>query len=744
PLGLTPQGTIDPANIAIAPGVSAFREARPFLNLFRNAKTVTSTIFASQPDCPTQPSAQALATVNITPKATKSYYSYSLRGFTHYQDSQARWRGQVYNAKTGLDDPVPDGQYYYQVSAQPMGVSNISPQKLTLPVKVDSQAPTINNSQLVPGSDNQVHFKTTLADALSGLDAFGRIGLTVNGVFEIYSFHLDQSHQVTADVDLTLTKVQQETVKAGANQVRVMVYDNAGNLADVQADLSGDQVASLVAPGSPKDSDQPQTGQNKADPAKSGEPTKVDQPKVGPVGSKSPTKDNQPGSSNGSRQPGTQPVKSENDKTAAKKAEDPLVVFDHHIRLGSNTISAQNSSYNLKKQELTISGRVRSDCRQATLLIGEKDGQGQTVAIDPQSLTFTTTIPAPPNAKVSVPIRLQQDGQDKLVGGLQFYLDTTLPELSLFEEKSFERLYNGYYQIKTNQDHYKLTGQAGDNYDGYRIFINGNMVARKNFSMTFNQKNNGSVTQFAVPMALTTGDNYADIRVYDASGNFSSKTFNVRYYQADLPKPTVQRSETKPTQYPILLIPRATLPKDVPADDAVKIEYSEDQGQTWSEYQYQLSIYQNTTILFRSVDSYGNHSPVVAEKIANIKGGRAGVPAPNQPRTPTPVKPSQPTNPGHGTGNQPGSQPGQPGVVNSTTRNKHCQHGQSRLRHRVGCRHACLRIGHAIRHQLHLHNRNARRLYHQGTHLIHRINHQIRRNTRHLIHGGLGWLRRIY
>lgn len=152
-------------------------------------------------------------------------------------------------------------------------------------------------------------------------------------------------------------------------------------------------------------------------------------------------------------------------------------------------MTAQTRYYNQQTQKFTISDHLRQAVDQ--LLIGESQGKRLAVAVDPQTLAFQTVVEAKPNAKTVVPIQLIAGGQTLVDGGLRLYVDTSLPELNLMNERMQERLIDGTYQVKTNQKAYQLKGQAGDNYDGYKLMINGDMIAKKTFSLTFKQKNTG-------------------------------------------------------------------------------------------------------------------------------------------------------------------------------------------------------------------------------------------------------------
>ncbi|WP_338380260.1 hypothetical protein [Fructobacillus cardui] len=133
-----------------------------------------------------------------------------------------------------------------------------------------------------------------------------------------------------------------------------------------------------------------------------------------------------------------------------------IITFDHDVNFEFNMVTAQTRYYDQQTQKLTISGHLRQPVDQ--LLIGEKQGKRLAVTVNPKTLTFSTVIEAKANAKTAVPIQINAGGRTLVDGGLQFYVDTSLPELNLFNESTLARLDDGTYQVKTNQEAYQLSG----------------------------------------------------------------------------------------------------------------------------------------------------------------------------------------------------------------------------------------------------------------------------------------------
>ncbi|CAK1227929.1 S8 family serine peptidase [Fructobacillus evanidus] len=605
PLGLNKAGTIIPENIAISSSQGATnKQAQPLVNLWRNAHHVVAEIYQHNPVEAQWVNQQPLRTVSIDEDVLKSYYQRGKDQFTTYGAGGKSWRGDVWNAKTGQNEAVADGQYYYQLSAEAASGrlndatgDQSARQRLILPIKVDGHGPVIANPQFqiknqsdqqLAKSKKEIALAADLSDGLSGIDAFGRIGLVINGVLTIVDQPLQEDHQVHQRLSLSLNSDQIRSFHPGqSNQVQILAFDNAGNLTSQSFTISGPGATDL-ANNSSSESNSPakgtKPGQSEFD---KGGPSPIGQTLTG-TGKKEPA-----------------------DEGVLDGADQPIVSFDHGVNFELNMVTAQTQYYDQQTQKLTISGHLRRPVEQ--LLIGEKQGKRQVVAVDPKTLAFKTVVEAKANAKTAVPIQINAGGRTVFDGGLQFYVDTSLPELNFFNESTLARLDDGTYQVKTNLETYQLSGQAGDNYDGYELTINGDMVATKPFSLIFNQKTTGGLTKFSVPLHLTKGDNRSILAIRDGVGNQTKKKLNVRYYQTNLPAPTVTKDSSGVSQrFPLLLTAKANLPTDNPSDNELTIVYSLNQGRQWQKYQGDLSVRENKTIQFKTVDAYGNQSQVVA------------------------------------------------------------------------------------------------------------------------------------
>ncbi|CAK1238961.1 S8 family serine peptidase [Fructobacillus tropaeoli] len=600
PLGLNKAGTIIPENIAISPSQGAVnKQAQPLVNLWRNAHHVVGEIYQHDPTDSRWANQQPLRTVSIDEDILKSYYQRGKDQFTSYDAGGKGWRGDIWNVKAGHNESALDGQYYYQLSAEAAsgrlddGIGGQAVrQRLILPIKVDGHGPVIANPQFQmknqsAKSEKGMVLAADLTDELSGIDAFGRVGLVVNAVLTIVDQPLQENHQVHQRLSLSLSSDQIQAFHADqSNQVRILAFDNAGNLTNQSFTLPGSGTTAS-ANNSSSESNSPAKG------------ITADQPEVGEDG---PSPVGQALTGTGKKEPTAEGL-----LDGVKK---PIITFDHDVNFEFNMVTAQTRYYDQQTQKLTISGHLRKPVDQ--LLIGEKQGKRLAVAVDPKTLAFSTVVEAKANAKTAVPIQINAGGRTLFDGGLQFYVDTSLPELNLFNESTLARLDDGTYQVKTNQETYQLSGQAGDNYDGYQLMINGDMVATKPFSLIFNQKTTGGLTKFSVPLHLTKGDNRSILVIRDAVGNQTKKKLNVRYYQTNLPAPTVTKDGSGVIQrFPLLLTAKANLPADNPSDNELTVMYSLNQGQQWQKYQGDLSIRENKTVRFKTVDAYGNQSQVV-------------------------------------------------------------------------------------------------------------------------------------
>ncbi|KMK53864.1 PIII-type proteinase precursor [Fructobacillus sp. EFB-N1] len=590
PLGLNKAGTIIPENIAISSSQDAInKQAQPLVNLWRNAHHVVGEIYQHNPTDSRWANQQPLRTVSIDKDILKSYYQRGKDQFTSYDAGGQGWRGDIWNTKMGRNEAVLDGQYYYQLSAEAAsgrlndGIDGqVVRQRLVLPLKVDGHGPLVANphfqikNQSAKAEKGMV-LAADLTDELSGIDTFGRVGLVINGMLTIVNQPLQENHQVYQRLSLPLRSDQIQAFHAD---------DNAGNLTSQSFTLAGLDAAAT-------------TNKSSSQLNYQAKGTTAGQPEVGEVGL-SPVGQALTGT-------GKKESAAEGLLDGVKK---PIITFDHDVNFEFNMVTAQTRYYDQQAQKLTISGHLRKPVDQ--LLIGEKQGKRLAVKVNPKTLAFSTVVEAKANAKTAVPIQINAGGRTLVDGGLKFYVDTSLPELNLFNESTLARLDDGTYQVKTNQETYQLSGQAGDNYDGYQLTINGDMVATKPFSLIFNQKTTGGLTKFSVPLYLTKGDNRSILVIRDAVGNQTKKKLNVRYYQTNLPALTVTKDGSGVIQrFPLLLTAKANLPADNPSDNELTVMYSLNQGQQWQKYQGDLSIRENKTVQFKTVDAYGNQSQVV-------------------------------------------------------------------------------------------------------------------------------------
>lgn len=313
-----------------------------------------------------------------------------------------------------------------------------------------------------------------------------------------------------------------------------------------------------------------------------------------------------------------------NSMADARFAADPstVAVFDNGLAYGSNIVSAASSYYDRATQMLTISGHLRHAVDKNGLMIGETTGSNptrQVVAVKPDDLTFTTQIKAAPNTKISVPVQIKYQGQTIVDNSLRFYIDTSLPDLNIFSDQSLSADADGTYNLFTNKSPYHLKGEADDNYDGYTLVVNGDVVDNEPFSFVYGHGPNGKKSGFDVPFDLSDGNNVAEIDLIDALGNQVSRKLNVHYYSAELAAPTFSLSTDKPTNKTVQVSAKtADKAESAPADENLSIQYSQDDGKTWLPYDQAVNVQTNGQLLFRTVDQYGNQSKNVVAKIDNI------------------------------------------------------------------------------------------------------------------------------
>ncbi|OPJ61922.1 S8 family serine peptidase [Clostridium oryzae] len=137
--------------------------------------------------------------------------------------SQWIWNLKVYNAKTGKNEYVKDGQYYFRFTAN-IDYIGAKKQTMDLPIKVDSAAPKVSITSSNVTDTNKYTLNFNAADDFSGLDVFN---IKVNNKDYIDAdgnamIKLTPNSNGEYSVDLNLEDAD--------NKIEVSAFDNAGNL----------------------------------------------------------------------------------------------------------------------------------------------------------------------------------------------------------------------------------------------------------------------------------------------------------------------------------------------------------------------------------------------------------------------------------------------------------------------------------------------------------------------------------
>ncbi|WP_071130890.1 S8 family serine peptidase [Enterococcus timonensis] len=158
-----------------------------------------------------------------------------------------RFDGKAFNQKTGLSEALPDGQYYYQISATP-DVDNGTPQTLTLPMKIDTVNPEISNLAIQKEEDGLFHLTGHVDEDFSGLSDWTTVGVSINGYsyyfylgdasFDAYLEDAQDGDTIIKEKDFNIPLEEFSSVfKNGANEVKVGIVDNADNFGEVSTTI---------------------------------------------------------------------------------------------------------------------------------------------------------------------------------------------------------------------------------------------------------------------------------------------------------------------------------------------------------------------------------------------------------------------------------------------------------------------------------------------------------------------------
>lgn len=145
-------------------------------------------------------------------------------------DMQGTWDGTLYNEATGEYEAAPDGQYYIRINTT-TDIANSSTQSVDMPVKIDSQAPTIDITSANVAANGTYKLQWKVSDDATGYN--GIYAIAVNGQLltddEISKISL--ADDGTYSIDLTLPDNSDNTIIVMGTDYASNV---GGNIIDVK------------------------------------------------------------------------------------------------------------------------------------------------------------------------------------------------------------------------------------------------------------------------------------------------------------------------------------------------------------------------------------------------------------------------------------------------------------------------------------------------------------------------------
>lgn len=135
--------TVNPQTYGINPDNGMINNVVPALTFLRNVKEMTIDI--------TDENGKVIRTItkeNEMSKIVTEMYYYAEVPFYTIDLDNWKWDGTVYDSQTGKHVVVPEGQYYVNIRTK-TDIENAEEQVVTMPIKVDKTAPTIEISGTV-------------------------------------------------------------------------------------------------------------------------------------------------------------------------------------------------------------------------------------------------------------------------------------------------------------------------------------------------------------------------------------------------------------------------------------------------------------------------------------------------------------------------------------------------------------------------------------------------------------------
>ena len=392
------------------------------------------------------------------------------------------WNGMAYDQSTGKMRVVPDGQYHYVLKTTNYNDGTDQDQTTSLPVKVDTVAPKINQAVyhygLLTVRYSDVGAGFTNISALAVKIASKSVGVSLNNNGQTNSGHLVYN----------LSAAKQKALKNAKGHIQLQLADVAGNQTKKTISTSPTQYRHVTI----------------------------------------------------SKKKGSQIIWTtktnvlqamwSRDKFAVSTRFTPTagIKFSGLNDNNYTLINAASKVYNSATHQLTIAGKVANPKSKLTIL----RTPNQEAAINQVKIQrngkFTFEMPLNPTTQRGIGYILQTQHKHKTVtakGTLVVMVDTTLPTLNLSDSAGNDS------QITTNHPTFTISGSVDDNVDGYRLFINGdNIFHEQNDAGWVNDQDPGANPnphgphQFSQTFDLKDGQNIFKVSAVDETGNTVTKS----------------------------------------------------------------------------------------------------------------------------------------------------------------------------------------------------------------------------
>lgn len=337
-------------------------------------------------------------------------------------------------------------------------------------------------------------------------------------------------------------------------------------------------------------------------------------------------------------------------ETPTRDALETFLNFDN--RLGwygslngtfNNTDLATYPVYDRKTGEAVITGRVRDDVKK--LWIADPSGdvtKQQEVKVDSETGAFEYRFKTAATSNSLLNFRFQTDDGVIYTSQLRYLIDFDAPIFS-FDDNKWQTDKAGNYEVWTNDQKFDITGYVGDKDAGCKVAVNGDVIYSEE-GIGDDQLNAGAYygrdiekSKFTKAYELAANaTSHFKVTITDAHGNTVERQITVHHNNVKPAVPVVKADAPKGGQHAKVT---ASAAKDV----AVYFNEHSASAKDWTKYTGQVTLNDNHTIYFKSVDKYGNESTVVSYKVTSIVPAAKPVVKPTKQPAKATAKPAKPT-----------------------------------------------------------------------------------------------------